>query len=100
MLNHHNLTPVEYRLLYHLVRNAGQPVSRSLIAEHVWKYEVDPATNVVDVYINYLRKKLGDDKAQPLIRTVRGVGYMISGYGSATTSRASSWTAARPEVTL
>ncbi len=74
-----DLTQKEYALLEFLVRNAGQPVSRSLIAEHVWKYEVDPATNVVDVYINYLRKKLGDDKAQPLIRTVRGVGYMISG---------------------
>lgn len=74
-----DLTQKEYALLEFLVRNAGQPVSRSLIAEQVWKYEVDPATNVVDVYINYLRKKLGDDKAQPLIRTVRGVGYMISG---------------------
>jgi DNA-binding response OmpR family regulator len=73
------LTQKEYALLEFLVRNAGQPVSRSLIAEQVWKYDVDPSTNVVDVYINYLRKKLGDDKAQPLIRTVRGVGYMISG---------------------
>ncbi|HZO20444.1 MAG TPA: response regulator transcription factor [Gemmatimonadaceae bacterium] len=73
------LTQKEYALLEFLARNAGRPVSRSLIAEHVWKYDVDPATNVVDVYINYLRKKLGDDKTQPLIRTVRGVGYMISG---------------------
>jgi DNA-binding response OmpR family regulator len=73
------LTQKEYALLEFLVRHAGQPVSRSLIAEQVWKYEVDPSTNVVDVYINYLRKKLGDDKTQPLIRTVRGVGYMISG---------------------
>jgi DNA-binding response OmpR family regulator len=74
-----DLTQKEYALLEFLVRHAGQPVSRSLIAEQVWKYEVDPSTNVVDVYINYLRKKLGDDKAQPLIRTVRGVGYMICG---------------------
>jgi DNA-binding response OmpR family regulator len=73
------LTQKEYALLEFLVRNAGRPVSRSLIAEQVWKYDVDPATNVVDVYINYLRKKLGDDKARPLIRTVRGVGYMING---------------------
>ncbi|MGQ0712480.1 MAG: response regulator transcription factor [Gemmatimonadaceae bacterium] len=73
------LTQKEYALLEFLVRHAGQPVSRSKIAEHVWKYDVDPATNVVDVYINYLRKKLGDEKTQPLIRTVRGVGYMIDG---------------------
>lgn len=73
------LTQKEYALLEFLVRNAGQPVSRSRIAEEVWKYDVDPATNVVDVYINYLRKKLGDDKEHPIIRTVRGVGYMIDG---------------------
>src|SRR5919106_453670 len=72
------LTQKEYALLEFLVRHAGQPVSRSKIAEQVWKYEVDPATNVVDVYINYLRKKLGDEKRRPLIRTVRGVGYMIN----------------------
>jgi DNA-binding response OmpR family regulator len=72
------LTQKEYALLEFLMRHAGQPVSRSRIAEEVWKYEVDPATNVVDVYINYLRKKLGDDKTHPLIRTVRGVGYMIN----------------------
>lgn len=73
------LTQKEYALLEFLVRHAGRPMSRSKIAEHVWKYDVDPATNVVDVYINYLRKKLGDEKTQPLIRTVRGVGYMING---------------------
>jgi DNA-binding response OmpR family regulator len=73
------LTQKEYALLEFLVRHAGQPMSRSKIAEQVWKYEVDPATNVVDVYINYLRKKLGDEKTRPLIRTVRGVGYMING---------------------
>ena len=73
------LTQKEYALLEFLVRNAGQPVSRAVIAEHVWKHDANPSTNVVDVYINYLRKKLGDDKSRPLIRTVRGVGYMISG---------------------
>ena len=71
------LTQKEFALLEYLLRNAGRPVSRQQIAEHVWKQQVDPSTNVVDVYINYLRKKLGDDRDDPLIRTVRGVGYMI-----------------------
>ena len=74
-----DLTQKEYALLEFLMRNAGQPVSRAIIAERVWKHDANPSTNVVDVYINYLRKKLGDDKSRPLIRTVRGVGYMISG---------------------
>ena len=73
------LTQKEYALLEFLVRNVGQPVSRAIIAAQVWKHDANPSTNVVDVYINYLRKKLGDDKSHPLIRTVRGVGYMISG---------------------
>ncbi len=71
------LTQKEYALLEYLMRNADHPVSRQQIAEHVWKYEVDPLTNVVDVYINYLRKKIEDDKADPMIRTVRGTGYML-----------------------
>ena len=70
-----DLTQKEYALLEFLVRNAGQPVSRSLIAEQVWKYDVDPATNVVDVYINYLRKKLETTKRPPdPYRPPRGVG--------------------------
>jgi DNA-binding response OmpR family regulator len=73
------LTQKEFALLEYLLRNAGRPVSRQQIAEHVWKQQVDPGTNVVDVYINYLRKKLGDDRDDPLIRTVRGVGYMVQG---------------------
>jgi DNA-binding response OmpR family regulator len=48
-----------------------------MISEHVWKHQVDPLTNVVDVYINYLRKKLDDDKIHPLIQTVRGSGYVL-----------------------
>jgi two-component system copper resistance phosphate regulon response regulator CusR len=48
-----------------------------MISEHVWKHDVDPLTNVVDVYINYLRKKLDEDKHNPLIQTVRGRGYLI-----------------------
>ncbi|MEP6690736.1 MAG: response regulator transcription factor [Gemmatimonadaceae bacterium] len=72
------LTQKEYALLEYLMRNADHPVSRQQIAEHVWKYDVDPLTNVVDVYINYLRKKLEDDKSDPMIRTVRGTGYMLA----------------------
>ena len=71
------LTQKEYLLLEYLVRNAGRTVTREMIGEHVWKHQLDPLTNVVDVYINYLRRKLGEDKADPLIRTVRGSGYAI-----------------------
>jgi DNA-binding response OmpR family regulator len=71
------LSPKEYALLELLMRNAGQPVSRAAILEQVWKFDIDNVTNVVDVYINYLRRKvdLGYDRA--LIQTVRGVGYQI-----------------------
>jgi DNA-binding response OmpR family regulator len=72
-----DLTQKEYALLEYLVRNAGRIVSRQMISEHVWKHDVDPLTNVVDVYINYLRKKLDEDKRNPLIQTVRGRGYLI-----------------------
>jgi two-component system, OmpR family, copper resistance phosphate regulon response regulator CusR len=71
------LTQKEYALLEYLVRNSGRTVSRQMISEHVWKHDVDPLTNVVDVYINYLRKKLDEDKHNPLIQTVRGRGYLI-----------------------
>ena len=71
------LTQKEYALLEYLVRNAGRIVSRHMISEHVWKHDIDPLTNVVDVYINYLRKKLDEDKHNPLIQTVRGRGYLI-----------------------
>ncbi len=72
-----DLTQKEYALLEYLVRNAGRVVSRQMISEHVWKHDADPLTNVVDVYINYLRKKLDEDKRNPLIQTVWGRGYLI-----------------------
>jgi DNA-binding response OmpR family regulator len=72
-----SLTPKEFALLEYLLRNAGSAVSRSMIIEHVWNLGFDSATNVVDVYINYLRKKVDGDSAAKLIRTVRGVGYQI-----------------------
>jgi two-component system OmpR family response regulator len=72
-----NLSPREIELLEFLMRNAGRTVSRSRIAEAVWKYKFDPETNVVDVYINYLRKKLTVHGSPPPIKTVRGVGYCL-----------------------
>jgi DNA-binding response OmpR family regulator len=69
------LTPREFALLEFLMRNAGRTMSRSRIAEAVWNYQFDPETNVVDVYINYLRKKIGSGNT--VIRTVRGVGYRL-----------------------
>jgi DNA-binding response OmpR family regulator len=59
------------------MRHAGQPVSRAAIIEQVWKFELETMTNVVDVYINYLRRKVDFGHDRPLIRTIRGVGYQI-----------------------
>ena len=72
-----DLSPREFALLEFLMRNAGRTVSRSRIAEAVWNYQFDTETNVVDVYINYLRKKLGVKDQPTLIQTVRGVGYRL-----------------------
>ena len=72
-----SLTQKEYALLEYLVRHAGMPSTREQISEHVWKQELDPSTNIVDVYINYLRKKVDQDGERPLVHTVRGVGYVV-----------------------
>ncbi len=72
-----DLSPREFALLEFLMRNAGRTVSRSRIAEAVWNYQFDTETNVVDVYINYLRKKLAVKDQPTLIQTVRGVGYRL-----------------------
>ncbi len=72
-----DLTPREFELLNFLMRNAGRTLSRSRIAEAVWNYQFDPETNVVDVYVNYLRKKVGFETGGAAIRTVRGVGYRL-----------------------
>jgi len=71
------LSPKEYALLELLMRNAGQPVSRAAILEQVWKFDLDNMTNVVDVYINYLRRKVDFGYERALIQTIRGVGYQI-----------------------
>jgi DNA-binding response OmpR family regulator len=73
------LTPHEYALLEYLMRNAGRCVTRAMIIEHVWNFSSDTLTNVVDVYINYLRKKVDQDFESKLIHTVRSVGYQLGG---------------------
>jgi DNA-binding response OmpR family regulator len=73
------LSPREFALLEFLMRHAGQPVTRNAIVENVWKTSFETATNVVDVYINYLRRKVDSGFDQALIHTVRGVGYQING---------------------
>ncbi len=72
------LTAKEFALLEHLMSHANKPVSRTAILEHVWGYDYDTLTNVVDVYIGYLRKKVDHGFSKPLIQTVRDVGYKIA----------------------
>ena len=72
------LTATEYRLLEFLMRRAGTIVSRDQLAEHVWGGEYDPFSNVADVYVGYLRRKLAHTAAADRIRTIRGLGYMLT----------------------
>ncbi len=72
-----DLTPKEYSVLEYLARNAGRVMSRTLITEYAWGYHFDPGTNVVDVVINRLRKKVDQGYKPKLIHTVRGVGYVM-----------------------
>jgi DNA-binding response OmpR family regulator len=72
------LSPKEYSLLEYLMSNVGRSVTRTMILERVWQHSFDTNTNVVDVYINYLRKKIDENATVKLIRTVRGVGYSVS----------------------
>jgi DNA-binding response OmpR family regulator len=73
------LTPKEFAVLEYLMRHAGRVMSRTLITEYAWGYHFDPGTNIVDVVINHLRKKIDAKFEKKLITTVRGVGYMIRG---------------------
>ena len=73
------LTPKEFAVLEYLMRHAGRVMSRTLITEYAWGYHFDPGTNIVDVVINHLRKKVDANSEKKLITTVRGVGYMIRG---------------------
>ena len=72
-----DLTPKEYAVLAYLMRHAGRVMSRTLITEYAWDYHFDPGTNIVDVVINRLRKKVDSGHATKLIHTVRGVGYVV-----------------------
>jgi DNA-binding response OmpR family regulator len=71
------LTPKEYAVLEYLMRHPGRVMSRTLITEYAWDYHFDPGTNIVDVVINRLRKKLDAGHDKKLLHTVRGVGYVI-----------------------
>ena len=73
-----SLLPTEYKLLEFLMRNTGQILSRMMIFEEVWGYHFDPGTNLIDVHIGRLRKKIDPPGMTPLIRTVRGSGYVIA----------------------
>lgn len=72
------LTSKEYALLEYLMAHAGQVLSRTMIIEHVWDQSFDGVTNIVDVYVRHLRNKVDDTSEPKLIRTVRGVGYVIA----------------------
>ena len=72
-----NLQPREYKLLEHLMRHAGQVVTRAMLLENVWGYHFDPQTNVIDVHISRLRQKIDKDFELPLLSTVRGAGYRL-----------------------
>ena len=71
------LTPKEYAVLEYLMRHPGRVMSRTLITEYAWDYHFDPGTNIVDVVINRLRKKIDQGREPKLIHTVRGVGYVV-----------------------
>jgi DNA-binding response OmpR family regulator len=72
------LTAREFDVLEYLVRNAGRPVSRATLMEEVWNLRYDPSTNVVDVYVKYVRDKVDLEGERKLIRTIRGVGYCLA----------------------
>ena len=71
------LTGKEYSLLEYFMRNQEKVLTRTMIAEHVWDYNFDTFTNVIDVYINHLRKKIDKDRQSKLLHTLRGVGYIM-----------------------
>jgi heavy metal response regulator len=71
------LTSKEYALLEYFMRNPERVLTRTMISEHVWDYHFDSMTNVIDVYVNYLRKKIDKDFEPKLIHTIRGIGYMM-----------------------
>lgn len=75
------LLPKEFELLEYLVRNEDRIVSRAMLLRHVWDLHFDPSTNIIDVYVGRLRRKIDGEQAYPLIHTVRGVGYCLRAPG-------------------
>jgi DNA-binding response OmpR family regulator len=73
------LTSREYSLLEYFMRNPDKVLTRTMISEHVWDYHFDSMTNVIDVYVNYLRRKIDKDFEPKLIHTIRGIGYLMKG---------------------
>jgi two-component system, OmpR family, response regulator len=78
---HVSLLPREFQLLEYLIRNQGHVVSRAMLLQHVWDLHFDPTTNIIDVYVGRVRRKVDDQQAYPLIHTVRGVGYCLRAPG-------------------
>jgi two-component system OmpR family response regulator len=72
------LLPMEFKLLEFMMRNAGQLLSRRMIFEHVWEYHFDPGTNLIDVHVGKLRKKIDEPGGPSFIRTERGIGYVLN----------------------
>ena len=75
------LLPREFRLLEYLVRNKGRAVPRAMLLQQVWDLHFDPTTNIIDVYVGRVRRKVDDQQAYPLIHTIRGVGYCVRAPG-------------------
>jgi len=75
------LFPREFQLLEYLVRNQGRVVSRAMLLRHVWDLHFDPSTNIIDVYVGRVRRKVDGQQAYPLIHTVRGIGYCLRAPG-------------------
>src|SRR6516162_9714261 len=71
------LLPREFQLLEYLVRHEGRIVPRAMLWQHVWHIHFDPATNIIDVYVGRVRRKVDDQQVYPLIHTVRGIGYCV-----------------------
>ncbi|MGC2222773.1 MAG: response regulator transcription factor [Methylocella sp.] len=76
-----DLLPREFKLLVYLVRNQGQVVPRAMLLQHVWDLHFDPTTNIIDVYVGRVRRKVDAAQAYPLIHTVRGVGFCVRAPG-------------------
>lgn len=76
---HIDLQPREFRLLEYLMKHEGQVITRTMLFENVWDYHFDPLTNVIDVHISRLRRKIDKDFDRPILHTIRGAGYVLRG---------------------